>query len=62
MSSTPVNLFNKWDPATQGHDPKIQEIVLYCASRLRAIVLAAIPAQDNEIMEGLLLELVSNSE
>ena len=60
MLSTPINLFNNWDPATEGHDPKIQEIVLYCASRLRAIILAATQAPDRSwVMDGLLLELVS---
>ena len=63
MLSTPVNLFNSWDPTTQDHDPKIQEIVLYCASRLRAIVLAATQPANAEkqwLLDGLIDELVGN--
>jgi hypothetical protein len=61
MFSTPVNLFNKWDPTTQGQHPNMQEIVLYCASRLRAIVRTATAAADPAwMMDGLCTELVSN--
>jgi hypothetical protein len=59
MFSTPADLFNGWDPATQGNDPMIQEVVLYCASRLRAIVLATLEQDDvGWIMDTMLIELV----
>ena len=62
MFATPVNLFNSWDLATQGHNPKIQEIVLYCASRLRAIVQSATQAPDRSwVLRGLIVELVSSN-
>jgi hypothetical protein len=61
MFSKQPNLFNKWDPANRDHDPVVQEIILYCASRLRAIVLAAtkVPEDNIWLTEGLLIELVS---
>lgn len=60
MFSKPVNLFNKWDPASIGKDHRTQEIALYMASRLRAILHVATKTAATWVMDGLLWELVSN--
>jgi hypothetical protein len=60
MSATPINLFAPWNPLDNTDSPDIQDIINYCASRLRAI-LNAFYTTDHEcwLDEGLIVELVS---
>jgi hypothetical protein len=62
MSSTPINLFAPWDPSDITDAADIQAVIDYCASRLRAILIARAPtAVPHHIWldQGLVVELVS---
>ena len=61
MSSAPLNLSTAWDPLSHEYDPKTQEVIYYCASRLRAATILTANAAEHAswLTDALTDELVS---